>query len=81
MAGGLSPVHIYCAVQIYPLSEHTVASMDGGSEVVHHVWFSGALAFLFGPDVVKQLKKGLPRTMLSLKAYAEKRHEAMSGEA
>ncbi len=61
--------------------EHTVAPVDGGSEVVHHVRFSGALTFLFGPGVVKQLQNGLPRTMLSLKAYAEKRHDLLSGNA
>lgn len=53
--------------------EHTVAAAEGGSTVSHRVWFSGALAFLFGPGVAKQVRQGLPRTMLSLKAYAEKR--------
>lgn len=53
--------------------EHTVVPVDGGSEVVHRVWFTGVLAFLFGPGVAKQLRTGLPRTMLSLKTHAEKR--------
>lgn len=53
--------------------EHIVVPMAGGSEVVHRVWFTGALAFLFGPGVVRQLRHGLPRTMRSLKAYAEHR--------
>ncbi|ABR91784.1 Uncharacterized conserved protein [Janthinobacterium sp. Marseille] len=60
---------------------HTVSAVNGGSEVVHCVWFTGALAFLFGPGVAKQLKNGLPRTMLSLKAYAEKRQELPGGDA
>lgn len=51
--------------------EHTVTPAEGGSEVVHRVWFTGPLAFLFGPNVAKQVKQGLPRTMRSLKAYAE----------
>jgi hypothetical protein len=54
--------------------EHTVSPVAGGSEVAHRVWFTGALAFLFGPGVAKQLREGLPRTMQSLKAYAEQRH-------
>lgn len=53
--------------------EHTVAAVSGGSEVVHRVWFTGALAFLFGPRVAKQIRAGLPRTMQSLKIYAEAR--------
>jgi hypothetical protein len=57
--------------------EHTVAAVDGGSEVVHRVWFTGALAFLFGPGVAKQVRQGLPGTMRSLKAYAEKRKETL----
>ncbi|SFX80771.1 Polyketide cyclase / dehydrase and lipid transport [Janthinobacterium lividum] len=62
--------------------EHTVVAADGGSEVVHRVWFTGALAFLFGPGVARQVRDGLPRTMRSLKAYAEKRNETIhDGEA
>jgi hypothetical protein len=57
--------------------EHTVVAADGGSEVIHRVWFSGALAFLFGPGVAKQVRQGLPKTMRSLKAYAEKRNAAI----
>jgi len=56
--------------------EHTVSAVDGGSEVTHRVWFSGALAFLFGPRVAAQIREGLPRTMQSLKAYAEQRQTA-----
>lgn len=57
--------------------EHTVAAVDGGAEVVHRVWFTGALAFLFGPGVARQVRQGLPKTMRSLKAYAEKRHATL----
>lgn len=53
--------------------EHTVSAADGGSKVSHRVWFTGALAFLFEPGVAKQVRQGLPKTMLSLKTYAENR--------
>lgn len=56
--------------------EHTVSAVDGGSQVTHRVWFSGALAFLFGPRVAAQIREGLPQTMQSLKAYAEQRQTA-----
>ena len=58
--------------------EHTVAAANGGSDVLHRVWFTGPLAFLFGPGVARQVRAGLPRTMQSLKAYAERRHETGS---
>ena len=54
--------------------EHMVCAANGGSDVLHRVWFTGPLAFLFGPGVARQVREGLPRTMLSLKAYAERRH-------
>lgn len=54
--------------------EHTLAQVSSGSEVVHRVWFTGGLAFLFGPGVAKQVREGLPRTMRSLKKYAEERY-------
>jgi hypothetical protein len=38
--------------------EHTVSPVAGGSEVAHRVWFTGVLAFLFGPGVAKQLREG-----------------------
>ncbi|MEG0051956.1 MAG: SRPBCC family protein [Comamonas sp.] len=61
--------------------EHTVAPVAGGSEVAHRVWFTGALAFLFGPGVAKQVREGLPRTMRSLKTYAEQRHKPLDSDA
>lgn len=61
--------------------EHTVSPVAGGSEVAHRVWFTGALAFLFGPGVAKQVREGLPRTMQSLKAYAEQRHKSLNSDA
>ena len=61
--------------------EHTVSPVAGGSEIAHRVWFTGALAFLFGPGVVKQLREGLPQTMRSLKTYAEQRHTPVNSDA
>lgn len=61
--------------------EHTVIPISNGSEVTHRVWFSGLFAFLFGPNVAKQVRQGLPRTMQSLKLYAEQRHESLKGDA
>ncbi|MBP6862842.1 MAG: SRPBCC family protein [Neisseriaceae bacterium] len=55
---------------------HTVTPSALGSEVVHRVWFTGPLAFLFGPNVAKQVRQGLPNTMRSLKAYAEQHQSA-----
>lgn len=60
--------------------EHTVIPTEAGSEVIHRVWFSGRLAFLFGPNVAKQIRQGLPRTMQSLKNYAEHRHEPLRSD-
>lgn len=60
--------------------EHLVTPLEEGSEVIHRVWFTGALAFLFGPIVAKQLRVGLPLTMQSLKDYAEKRHRGTQAE-
>lgn len=61
--------------------EHRVNAIAGGSEVAHRVWFSGPLAFLFGPGVAKQLSHGLPRTMRSLKAYAEQQYQQMAASS
>lgn len=58
--------------------EHTLSPTENGVLVSHRVWFSGALAFLFGPGVAKQVRNGLPRTMRSLKSFAEARHESLS---
>lgn len=60
--------------------EHTVSPVEAGSEVVHRVWFTGVLAFLFGPGVARQVRQGLPRTMRSLKNYAENRHVLLSSD-
>ncbi|WP_434513258.1 SRPBCC family protein [Dechloromonas sp. ARDL1] len=53
--------------------EHRVEPADGGCEVMHRVWFTGPLRFLFGPGVARMVRDGLPRTMRSLKTYAEQR--------
>jgi len=58
--------------------EHTLLPTENGVLVIHRVWFSGALSFLFGPGVAKQVRNGLPKTMQSLKAFAEAQYESLS---
>ena len=55
--------------------KHTQSTSENGVLVKHQVWFSGALAFLFGPLVARQIRNGLPKTMQSLKTYAETRYK------
>ena len=58
--------------------EHTLSPLENGVLVIHRVRFSGALSFLFGPGVAKQVRNGLPKTMKSLKTFAEAHHECLS---
>ncbi|MBS7807281.1 SRPBCC family protein [Variovorax sp. PCZ-1] len=51
--------------------DHELTERGGVTEAVHRVTFSGFLRFIFGPLVGAQVRKGLPKTMLSLKAKAE----------
>ena len=44
---------------------------ETGTRVVHRVTFYGALNFVLGKIVGKQVREGLPATMRSLKTYAE----------
>lgn len=52
--------------------DHELIPEGTSTRAVHRVSFSGALTFLFGPIVAKQVREGLPKTMLSLKRYVEK---------
>jgi Polyketide cyclase / dehydrase and lipid transport len=58
------------------LFEHELKSEDEATEVVHRVTFSGALSFILGPMLAKQLNAGLPVTLSRLKALAEARSAA-----
>ncbi len=58
------------------LFEHELNSEDEATEVVHRVTFSGALSFILGPMLAKQLNAGLPVTLSRLKAHAEARSAA-----
>jgi len=58
--------------------EHTLSPSENGVLVSHRVWFTGPLCFLFGPGVAKQVRNGLPKTMQSLKAFAEAQHESIN---
>jgi Polyketide cyclase / dehydrase and lipid transport len=51
--------------------DHELMEHGGVTEAIHRVTFSGFLRFIFGPLVGSQVRKGLPKTMLSLKAKAE----------
>jgi Polyketide cyclase / dehydrase and lipid transport len=51
--------------------DHELKERDGITEALHRVNFSGPLRFIFGPLVGAQVRKGLPKTMASLKAKAE----------
>ena len=51
--------------------EHELTPLEGGTQALHRVSFSGPLRFIFGPLVGAQVRKGLPITMRRLKAHAE----------
>lgn len=53
--------------------EHVITPNQNGVVATHRVTFSGALSFLLGTLIRNQLKHGLPKTMISLKHYAESR--------
>jgi hypothetical protein len=53
--------------------EHELKPEGESTRVTHRVSFSGALSFLLGRIVGAQVREGLPKTMLSLKHYAESR--------
>ena len=51
--------------------DHELTAAEDGTQVVHRVSFSGLLRYIFGPLVGAQVRKGLPITLLSLKAKVE----------
>lgn len=51
--------------------EHELVPQERAVKVVHRVTFSGALTFLLGRMLVKQLNHGLPVTLANLKRHAE----------
>ena len=53
------------------LFEHELIPLDGATEVIHRVKFSGFLSIFLGPALSKQLNAGLPVTLRRLKALAE----------
>lgn len=53
--------------------EHELVPQGEQIRVIHRVTFSGALTFLLGRMLVKQLKQGLPVTLDRLKRLAEER--------
>lgn len=69
------PNRSFTAVARIPLCamhfEHTLEPTPQGTRVTHRVSFSGPLAFLLQALVGPQISRGLPRTLRSLKHYAE----------
>jgi Polyketide cyclase / dehydrase and lipid transport len=61
-----SKIPLFCMV-----FEHTLKPGPAGTEIVHRVTFSGALSFVLGPMLIKQLHGGLPVTLGKLKQLAE----------
>lgn len=61
-----SKIPLFCMV-----FEHELQPVASGTEVLHRVTFSGALAFLLGRVIGRQLNQGLPVTLARLKALAE----------
>jgi hypothetical protein len=55
---------------------HTLTPHGADTEIVHRVEFFGPLRVLFGVMIKRQLATSLPKTMASLKAYAERRRAA-----
>ncbi len=51
--------------------EHELVPQGGAVKVIHRVTFSGALSFLLGRMLAKQLNQGLPVTLGNLKRRAE----------
>ncbi len=51
--------------------EHELVPQGGAVKVIHRVTFSGALSFVLGRMLVKQLNQGLPVTLGNLKHRAE----------
>lgn len=51
--------------------EHELIPDGTATRAIHRVTFSGPLTFVLGRIVGKQVREGLPKTMLSLKRFAE----------
>jgi hypothetical protein len=51
--------------------EHELSPQGNAVRVRHRVTFSGALSFLLGRMLVKQMNQGLPVTLANLKRLAE----------
>ena len=52
--------------------EHELVPQAAAVKVVHRATFSGALSFIVGRMLVKQLQRGLPITLENLKRHAER---------
>ena len=60
------------AIPLFKMTfEHELTPTGKETTITHRVHFSGALAFLLGRVIGKQLNQGLPITLQRLKALAE----------
>jgi uncharacterized protein YndB with AHSA1/START domain len=51
--------------------EHELVAGRAATAVTHRVLVSGLLSYLIGPGLVRQLDRGLPKTLANLKRLAE----------
>ncbi len=51
--------------------EHELSELDGQTLAVHRVIFEGVLSPVFGRLIGRQIKKGLPHTLMGLKRAVE----------
>jgi hypothetical protein len=63
---------VQCKIPLFKMVfDHELSLCEAGTEVLHRVVFSGPLTFILGRIVGAQVRKGLPKTLLSLKRLAE----------
>lgn len=52
--------------------EHALSETEHGVQAIHHVYFTGALAFVFAKLIGSSIKKDLPQALQGLKRVCEK---------
>lgn len=63
---------VSCVIPLFRMDfDHELKPVGQETEITHRVQFSGALAFLLGRVVGKQVSQGLPITLQALKTLAE----------
>jgi Polyketide cyclase / dehydrase and lipid transport len=63
---------VECKIPLFRMVfEHELKPSGSGTEIIHRATFSGALTFIIGSMLSRQLNSGLPVTLARLKALAE----------